>query len=216
MITRVKHGTAGAGPGGAIAAASTATATMQVLARFRHHPTRLWRGYGALVARNLPFVGLQFPMFEHMKKYLIERREKQKEARAASSPVYTSIHDSTALNPVIERTGITAVSAGLAGSIASTVTTPIDVVKTRIMLAADGSSSAAGSPSSKYIRQHSWTVGKEIYRTEGIKGLFRGGALRAGWTAFGMGLYLGAYEGGRLFLENRRRDRMMDEGHAVM
>lgn len=199
---------------------------MQVLARFRRHPTRLWRGYGALVARNLPFTGLQFPMFEHLKKYMIERRERRKEQerRKISSPYTSTRHGSfTAINPVIERTGITAVSAGIAGSIASTVTTPIDVVKTRIMLAAEcgggsssGSSSSGRSSSTKYIRKHSWTVGKEIYRAEGVKGLFRGGALRAGWTAFGMGLYLGCYEGGRLYFENRRRDKRMDEGHAVI
>lgn len=121
------------------------------------------------------------------------------------------------LNLVVERIGITGVSAGLAGSIAATVTTPIDVVKTRIMLAAsDGNTGFKSSSSRKHIRQRSWAVGKDVYRQEGIKGLFRGGALRAGWTAFGMGLYLGCYEGGRLFLENRRRDKSMEEGHAVI
>lgn len=35
---------------------------------------------------------------------------------------------------------ITAVSAGTAGSIAAVITTPVDVVKTRIMLSASGES----------------------------------------------------------------------------
>ena len=47
-------------------------------------------------------------------------------------------------------------------------------------------------------------VGREILRTEGVKGLFRGGALRGVWTALGSGLYLGVYESGRRYLEERR------------
>jgi solute carrier family 25 S-adenosylmethionine transporter 26 len=214
MISRCQRHKQTTGKGGLQGPAiTTANATMQVIARFRHHPTRLWSGYGALVARNLPFTGLQFPMFEHLKGYLIKKQEERKMRRKVSGG--TSVYDDSqsTFNLVSERVGVTAVSAGLAGSIASTVTTPIDVVKTRIMLAA---SEGGGSSKTKYIRQHSWTVGKDIYRREGVKGLFRGGALRAGWTAFGMGLYLGCYEGGRLFLENRRKERKLEEGHAVM
>ena len=47
-------------------------------------------------------------------------------------------------------------------------------------------------------------VGQEILRTEGVRGLFRGGALRSLWTALGSGLYLGVYESGRTYLEGRR------------
>lgn len=49
-------------------------------------------------------------------------------------------------------------------------------------------------------------VGKGIWRTEGVKGLFRGGALRGAWTALGSGLYLGVYESRRRYLEGRRTD----------
>ena len=34
----------------------------------------------------------------------------------------------------------------------------------------------------------------------GVKGLFRGGLLRAAWTALGSGLYLGVYESGKDYL----------------
>lgn len=53
-------------------------------------------------------------------------------------------------------------------------------------------------------RAGGWAVGKEVLRTEGVKGLFRGGALRGAWTALGSGLYLGVYESGRRYLEKRR------------
>ena len=123
---------------------------------------------------------------------------------------------------------MTAVSAGSAGSVAAIATTPIDVVKTRIMLsAADGDQprdeaqkkivkelEAQGRDAKAEIekaqqaarggRAGGLAVGREILRTEGLKGLFRGGALRALWTALGSGLYLGVYESGRTYLEGRR------------
>lgn len=37
----------------------------------------------------------------------------------------------------------------------------------------------------------SYAIGKEVFRTEGLKGLYRGGLLRSLWTAVGGGLYLG-------------------------
>lgn len=51
-----------------------------------------------------------------------------------------------------------------------------------------------------------YAVGKEVFRTEGLKGLFRGGLLRSVWTAAGSGFYLDTYESGRRCLEKKRRE----------
>ena len=128
---------------------------------------------------------------------------------------------------LMERGAVTAVSAGTSGALAAVVTTPIDVVKTRIMLAAS-QTEEQGRIESQGIdvekerermknlkaregRAGGLAIGKEVLRTEGIRGLFRGGALRAVWTALGSGLYLGVYESGRRFLEDRR----VDEGDSA-
>ncbi|EED24044.1 mitochondrial carrier protein, putative [Talaromyces stipitatus ATCC 10500] len=167
--------------------------TMQVLSTFRAHPTHLWRGYGALVARNLPFTAMQFPLFE----YLRERTQNKWHQKQQ-----TGHQEQT----VTERALITALSAGLAGGVAAVVTTPIDVVKTRIMLNA-ATEEGEQNVSSASRRRGAVAVGKEVYRKEGMRGLFKGVFLRGGWTSLGLGLYLSAYESGRMYFEKRREDK---------
>lgn len=131
---------------------------------------------------------------------------------------------------------VTAISASSTGSVAAVITTPIDVVKTRIMLSAADSDQPRGEEQNKVVKEieaqgkdakaeiekaqqaarggraGGLAVGREILRTEGVKGLFRGGALRGVWTALGSGLYLGVYESSRKYLEGRRVGA--DEGSA--
>ena len=190
---------------------------MQAIKKFQR-PSQLWRGYTALVARNLPFTAMQFPMFEHLKKTILDYRHRHGIERGT----------------LLEKGTVTAISAGSAGSVAAVITTPIDVVKTRIMLSAahdDGPSQhaiqqvkAQGKDLETEIqmarraarggRANGLAVGREILRIEGIKGLFRGGALRGAWTALGSGLYLGVYESGRTYLESRRFDN--SQGQTII
>lgn len=96
---------------------------------------------------------------------------------------------------MLERALLTGLAASVSGGFASTVTTPIDVVKTRVMLAASEGVANRGI----------WAMGRQIYRDEGLRGLFRGGAIRSVWSAAALSIYLGIYEGERLYLENKRR-----------
>jgi len=190
--------------------ANTNTSAMrQVLARFKAKPWRLWSGYTALVGRNLPFTGLQFPLFEYIRTNAIHWRRERRERFYGVSP---DKPPSGMKEQLIERAGLTGVSASAAGLVASTVTTPIDVIKTRVMLSASeegreglasGNNTAGKSASAG--KQGTFEVGREILRREGVRGLFKGGAIRGGWTAVAMSLYLSLYESGRLYLENRRK-----------
>lgn len=112
-------------------------------------------------------------------------------------------------NLLLETGVVTALSAGTAGSVAAVVTTPVDVVKTRVMLGAadDGSNEDMDRASKGEIvrrKRGGWAVGKEVLRTEGVRGLFRGVGLRGTWTAVGSGLYSATYESGRRRLKGRR------------
>ncbi|KAK7714873.1 hypothetical protein SLS57_006944 [Botryosphaeria dothidea] len=198
-----------------------ANATVQTLARFRSNPLALWRGYTALAGRNLPFTALQFPMFERMKEYLKAHRDRT----------------GTRTGSLAESGIITAISAGSAGSVAAVVTTPIDLIKTRIMLSAAEASKEAAVKTKPEVspdtlvdalgktpqaakestlravkkvasksggRKSSLAIFREIIAQEGMRGIWRGGALRAVWTMVGSGLYLGVYESGRIWLARRR------------
>ena len=192
-------------------------ATMIALRKF-NSPKQLWRGYTALAGRNLPFTAMQFPLFENVRSRIQDWRR--------SRGVATGSLWETGL--------VTGVAAGSTGTLAAVLTTPIDVVKTRIMLAASDSESSNGHQAAKKeMERHGLDVekekermkqlkarkgraggiaiGREVLRTEGVKGLFRGGALRGLWTALGSGLYLGVYESGRRWLEDRRNR----EGNSI-
>ena len=180
--------------------------TLKVLREFKNHPFRLFSGYTALAGRNLPFTAMQFPLFEHLKQHFMAKRRAQKGGEKVDG--------------IFERASITAMSAGIAGSGAAWITTPIDVIKTRMMLAAGKQDQAAqeakdlgkllteglGSKNRRGI----WDTAKDVAKTDGIRGFFRGAALRAVWTALGSGLYLGVYEGGRFYLEDSRKEKEND------
>ena len=112
----------------------------------------------------------------------------------------------------IERALITGVSAAMAGTVSSVVTMPVDVVKTRMMLGATATASGEGRGGEGKGSRSAWGMGKRVVREEGVRGLFKGGAIRSLWTAVSFGIYLCMYEGGRGFLQRRREGDTDSEG----
>ncbi|KAM4055203.1 mitochondrial carrier protein [Hirsutella rhossiliensis] len=156
---------------------------------------RLFTGYTALVARNLPFTGLQFPVFEHLRSRLWELTRRGRRDQP---------------DGLVETGLIAGGSAGAAGAVAAFLTTPSDVVKTRMMVTAGSDRGSGSAPRSK---QGSWAVAKQIYCERGIKGFLRGASFRSGWTAIGSSLYLGSYDTAKLWL--RRRKPELDDSAGL-
>ncbi|KAM6980846.1 mitochondrial S-adenosylmethionine carrier protein [Aplochiton taeniatus] len=78
-----------------------------------------------------------------------------------------------------------AVCGAFAGGIAALVTTPLDVAKTRIMLAKTGTAAASGNiPLVLY----------DVWKTRGVTGLFAGSVPRVTFISVGGFIFLGAYE----------------------
>jgi hypothetical protein len=182
---------------------------------------RLLTGYTALIARNLPFTALQFPIFEAVRSRIWARRDRTlqsaslttKDVAAGAGDVERRIQDKT-LSGILETGIVTGVSAAISGSFAAVITTPTDVVKTRMMLAAAGN---VGNDNGQAVMRQEHTaqakdrrssggfqVARQVYGERGIRGLFRGGLLRAGWTALGSGLYLGTYEAAKVWLKGNK------------
>lgn len=166
-----------------------------------HGATRkLLSGYTALVARNLPFTAIQFPIFEYLRQRIWENRIGGS-AATADDPARPARQQT-----LVETGVITGVSAGLAGSFAAVITTPMDVVKTRMMIhhpKADehGSGQKSLAPGGGLYRSKSGlAVTRQVIAERGVAGLFRGSTIRAVWTCVGSGLYLGMYEVSKIWL----------------
>jgi solute carrier family 25 carnitine/acylcarnitine transporter 20/29 len=89
--------------------------------------------------------------------------------------------------------------AGAIGGLATwAVSTPTELIKCRAQMA----SSSSGTPAA-----NSWGITKEILRTEGVRGLYFGGAVTALRDSIGYGFYFWSYELSTRFLEEKTRGR---------
>jgi hypothetical protein len=95
-------------------------------------------------------------------------------------------------------------SAGSAGAVAAFITTPSDVVKTRMMLFAGSEGDEKLSKEELRRKRGAWGVTKQVFEERGVRGFFRGGLFRSAWTALGSGLYLGTYETAKVWLKRRK------------
>lgn len=175
----------------------------------------LWRGYTVLVARNLPFTATQFPLFEFFRGHLWRRREERRSGNVeprSPDPAVSGRPRQGALDTVgshgvrtlfVDTAAINGTAAAASGALAAILTTPVDVVKTRVMLLS-GVQSGNQPGKATCPRQSVWEetlgVAKAIFREGGTRALFRGATLRAAWAALGSGLYLGSYEVAKAWL----------------
>lgn len=126
-----------------------------------HVRRELYRGWSITIFREVPFTVIQFPLWEAMKRW-----------RLASTAQTRSTKD------------VTAVEGGLLGSIAGAVaaasTTPLDVLKTRMMLAKE--------------KQPMVHMVQSILKEQGPKAFFAGIGPRVGWISVGGAIFLGSYQ----------------------
>ncbi|XP_035234171.1 S-adenosylmethionine mitochondrial carrier protein-like isoform X2 [Stegodyphus dumicola] len=121
----------------------------------------MYRGYFSTIFREIPFSLIQFPIWEYLKNRWSNRQG-----------FYVKPWQSS-------------ICGAVAGSIAAAITTPLDVAKTRIMLAQKGTMASEG-----YIIP----VLRDVWREKGFHGLFAGAVPRVLWISLGGAIFLGSYE----------------------
>jgi solute carrier family 25 (mitochondrial S-adenosylmethionine transporter), member 26 len=124
----------------------------------------LYRGYGITLFREIPFAMIQFPLYERLKVYCAE----------------------SSWNEASECTPLQAAGCGSAsGAVAAAVTTPLDVLKTRLMLGVDRHGVAYQGVSD---------VLRRLLQEEGPAKLLSGIQPRVLWITLGGFVFFGAYE----------------------
>ncbi|XP_031617947.1 S-adenosylmethionine mitochondrial carrier protein homolog [Contarinia nasturtii] len=124
----------------------------------------IYRGYGITIMRDIPFSMIQYPLWELLNEITTKNLEENLKLFVA------------------------ACCGSVAGAVASAVTTPLDVAKTRIQLA-DLESNA------DYNIQHRNPIRilRSIYKQKGISGIFSGFVPRVLWTTIGGFIWFGTY-----------------------
>ena len=117
----------------------------------------LYTGWSVTVMREVPFTVIQFPIWEALKEAR-RRKTGREKVSAWESGLFGS----------------------LAGAVAAGATTPLDVLKTRMMLSRQ--------------RESAWVMGREILRTSGVGAFFSGLGPRVLWISGGGAIFLGSYQ----------------------
>jgi solute carrier family 25 S-adenosylmethionine transporter 26 len=117
----------------------------------------LYRGWSITIIREVPFTIIQFPLWEALKRYRCSRTGRRE---------------------------VTGLEGGLLGSVAgaaaAALTTPLDVLKTRMMLAKE--------------KQPMFTMLSSILQESGPRAFFAGIGPRVGWISVGGAIFLGSYQ----------------------
>ena len=117
----------------------------------------LYRGWTITVIRELPFTAIQFPLWEGLKEW------RRRTARKSTIEGWESGFAGT-----------------VSGAVAGAITTPLDVLKTRLMLANEKVGAIA--------------MARRIVRKSGYKAFFKGMGPRSLWIGIGGWIFLGSYQ----------------------
>lgn len=142
-------------------------------------PRGFFAGWSALALRDLPFDIIEFPLYEALKDVWAERKGGKLETWESS------------------------VCGSLAGGIAAGLTTPLDVVKTRLMTQRRGSGQVYAGLLDCLVR---------VAREEGIGALYKGLVPRVVNIALGGAIFFGAYEAFKSVADRALVQRDLDVG----
>jgi len=124
----------------------------------------LYRGWSITILREVPFTVIQFPLWEGLKSY---SRSRKTVSSVSNRPAEVSAAES-------------ALFGSMSGAVAAGITTPLDVLKTRLMLAREKVGAAE--------------MLARILKESGPRAFFKGIGPRVLWISAGGAIFLGSYQ----------------------
>jgi solute carrier family 25 (mitochondrial S-adenosylmethionine transporter), member 26 len=157
------------------------TASSTPTSRLQYWTGGLYRGYGITLLREIPFAMIQFPLYERLKVLWAER---------------IALHEGGTLNGTTTHAlqghpWAAATCGSISGAIAAAATTPLDVVKTRLML---------GKDRQGRVYHGVVDVVRRTLAEEGSQAMWKGLAPRVMWISIGGFVFFGAYEESKAIL----------------
>ncbi|OLN86186.1 putative mitochondrial carrier protein PET8 [Colletotrichum chlorophyti] len=132
----------------------------------------LYRGWSITVLREVPFTIIQFPLWERLKRWGRERKQIKNSKLPAAADGKQTEYEVSAVE--------SALYGSVAGAAAAGITTPLDVLKTRVMLSQQ--------------KEKVGDVLRSIYREHGVRPFFAGIGPRVMWISIGGAIFLGSYQ----------------------
>eukprot|EP00850_Spirogloea_muscicola_P005901 SM000027S09682 [mRNA] locus=s27:769067:771713:+ [translate_table: standard] len=169
-----------------------------------------YTGYSTMVARDIPYAAIQFTAFEALKKRRLRR------LRRAGSGTGGDYNASGGLSRRAHLLGNLWMGA-VSGALAAVLTSPIDVVKTRVMTQPGPATAAAfaataATTASGTVRLGMRQTFARIWAEEGIAAFGRGLAPRLLYKVPASAVFLVCYEGMKRLLRSARLSREATAG----
>ncbi|KAI5950340.1 PET8 [Candida jiufengensis] len=143
---------------------STSLSNLKYILNSQSTFKNLYRGWNSTIIREIPFTMIQFPLYEWLKSHTWKLK------------TGGSTNDHIVISSGIKG----AISGMIAGGIAAALTTPLDVLKTRIMLSSG--------------KVQVLPLLTQLIKEEGWGSLFKGIVPRTCWISCGGAIFLGCYE----------------------
>lgn len=145
----------------------------------------MFYGYRATLVRDLPFSALQLAFYEKLRS-------------AAQRLSGQTSHDLSL--------GWEIATGAVAGGLAGVITTPLDVVKTRIQTQSPASEGGGAHVDNSTVRAL-----RSIFAVEGLRGVFAGVGPRLVWTATQSSIMLLVYQSTIKYLDERSESRLAQD-----
>lgn len=164
--------------------------------------TSLWRGLTLTMWRDVPFSGIYWWGYETMRNTLTDLRDPlgkgvRSRSQSRSQSRSRENHTTTFMNSFV--------AGATSGAVASLVTTPFDVGKTRQQVLQPASVDKTAKNAMGSLRPEELSMPRFLYRIwadEGVPGLFRGWAARCLRVAPACAIMISSYEIGKKMARN--------------